>query len=234
MTIVLKKGAHTSPEEGMSLLEAVAFTAGEKFTIRPKCTSPVLATYGRELNDDLPDEQRQQLIPLIPKLIGTVNPEQDQRDGLRCAHWLVTHWLPTWLCLVPELAIHATTLRALPAPKSWLDLEDWITVLAAEQSVAKSTSGIYEWYVGHTAGPRTAGYPAGAAAVQATFEQATVLDLVKDVRAAAFALSSLAVQFTLSSLAVEIALPSLLYPTANQLQQDSIALLIELAEGRHK
>jgi hypothetical protein len=114
MTIVLEKGKHLFPEEGMCLMEAVSFVVGERFSDHPSCVSPALAGFGRTLNDGLPYEQRQQLIPLIPKLIGTVNPEKDQQDGLRCAHWIIAHWLPTWLDLVPELKDHSTALRELP------------------------------------------------------------------------------------------------------------------------
>src|SRR5688500_16148045 len=54
--ITLSAGAHKSPEQGMCLLEAVAYVAGEPFSDHPKCVSPVIAAFGRRWNDDLDDE----------------------------------------------------------------------------------------------------------------------------------------------------------------------------------
>jgi hypothetical protein len=125
MTIVLGYGAHASYEEGMCLMEAVSYVAGEDFTDRPECVSPVLAEFGRTLNDGLPYDARQRLTSLIPKLIGTVNPKQDQRDGLRCAHWIMTHWLPAFFDPVRSMREYSTTLRKLPSPTSWKDVEAW-------------------------------------------------------------------------------------------------------------
>jgi hypothetical protein len=69
--IVLKNGSHRRREQGVCLMEAVAWMAGEKHSDRPQCADPVLAAYGRALNDRLRDDERQLLRPLIPKLIGT-------------------------------------------------------------------------------------------------------------------------------------------------------------------
>jgi hypothetical protein len=69
--IILKRGAHKSAEEGMCLLEAVAFVAGEPHSDHPACTDPVLGAFGRAVNDWLTDEERQRLAPLVPKLVGT-------------------------------------------------------------------------------------------------------------------------------------------------------------------
>ncbi len=70
-TITLAKGAHSNPEEGMCLLEAASFVAGEAFSDTPQCVSPVLGSFGRSLNDVLPTAKRQELVPLIPRIIGT-------------------------------------------------------------------------------------------------------------------------------------------------------------------
>lgn len=65
-TIVLKKGAHRSPEEGLCLLEAVAYVRGIPHTDHPPCVSPVLGAFGRCFNDNVDDDFRQQLTVLIP------------------------------------------------------------------------------------------------------------------------------------------------------------------------
>src|SRR3954453_23724766 len=61
--------AETAADKRACLLEAVAFVAGEPWSDSPSCTSPVLGTFGRSLNDVLPDDRRQQLKPYILRLI---------------------------------------------------------------------------------------------------------------------------------------------------------------------
>ena len=221
MTIFLEKGKHTSPEEGMCLLEAVSYIAGEDFTDRPKCVSPVLAEFGRILNDFLSDDARQQLIPLIPKLIGTLNPEQDQRDGLRCAHWLAAHWSPTWLDLVPELESHATALRAIPAPKTWVDVEGWFAVMDAAEGAAQGATQDAVWEAAWAASGNAAGEAAREAAWAASGNDAVTLIRVTCGRVTAWA----------STYADNV---GTLLPTVIQLQQDSINLFTELVERRNK
>jgi hypothetical protein len=70
------------------LLEAVAYVAGEEWTDEPQCVSPVLGVFGRSLNDILPDDRRQELVPLIPKLIGTRD-EQDEARSYLALDWLI-------------------------------------------------------------------------------------------------------------------------------------------------
>ncbi len=75
----LANGAHASRDAGVCLMEAVAWFAGEEHSDRPSCTSPVLAAYARIINDSLSQSERQLLVPLIPRLVGTVDPALDVR-----------------------------------------------------------------------------------------------------------------------------------------------------------
>jgi hypothetical protein len=61
----------------MRPLEVVAFIAGEDFTDRSEYVSLILTEFRGTLNDLLPDDARQQLVHLIPLLIGTVDPKAD-------------------------------------------------------------------------------------------------------------------------------------------------------------
>ncbi len=75
----LRKGAGGGdPRDGMCYMETVAFIAGEKVTDRPGCACPALTTYGITLNDCMPDDVRQQLIPLAWATAGTRSPEHEQ------------------------------------------------------------------------------------------------------------------------------------------------------------
>ncbi len=70
-SLTLLSGGHSSRDEGVCLMEAVAWVAGEPHSDRPECTDPVLGAYGRAVNDFMTDEERRLLVPLVPRLVGT-------------------------------------------------------------------------------------------------------------------------------------------------------------------
>jgi hypothetical protein len=69
--------------------------------------------FGRHVNDVLPDDMRQRLLPLIPGLLATVDDGADETRGYLALDWLVRTWLPAWLDLVPECLPDADRLRGL-------------------------------------------------------------------------------------------------------------------------
>jgi hypothetical protein len=68
---MLKHGSHARPEDGVCLMEAVAWVAGEAHSDHPACACPVLAAFGRQLNDRLRDEERDLLVRFVPRLVGS-------------------------------------------------------------------------------------------------------------------------------------------------------------------
>ena len=108
----LDKGAHRDPADGLCLLEAVAYVAGEVHTDAPRCVSPVLAEFGRTLNDWLDDVRRQELKLLIARLPGTAGDGLDEARGYMALDWLIRTYTPTWLELA-GLSAEAAQLRAL-------------------------------------------------------------------------------------------------------------------------
>jgi len=111
----LETGAHKTPADGMCVMEAVAFVAGEQFSDHPACASPILGTFLRSWNDTLDDETRQRLKPYIPRLVGTNTGTADEETRA----WMITDWLvreqtPVWLELA-GLKDEAGQLRNLPA-----------------------------------------------------------------------------------------------------------------------
>ena len=73
----LAKGAHKSPQQGVCAMEAVAFLAREPHSDRPQCACPVIAAYVRLVNDSMSDDQRQRLVPYLPRIIGSRSPEHE-------------------------------------------------------------------------------------------------------------------------------------------------------------
>lgn len=98
-TLVLDRGKHSYPEQGMNVLEAVsAFSPNEKFGDSPRTVSPVIAAFLKDWNDALDDEPRQKLKQFIPKIAGSVLTE----DVEEFRTWTATDWLvrvqaPAWL-----------------------------------------------------------------------------------------------------------------------------------------
>jgi hypothetical protein len=111
--LTLAQGGHESPDDGMCLMEAVAYVRGIGHTDHPACVAPVLGAFGRNLNDVLPDDLRQKLIPLIPDLPGTAGDGYDEERGYMALDWLIRTWLPAWLDLSPACSEDAAKVREL-------------------------------------------------------------------------------------------------------------------------
>jgi hypothetical protein len=73
----------------MCLLEAVAYLAGEPHSDCPTCVSPVLAAFGRSINDGLFAKHLGELVPYAARLVGTVNPALEQDRVLAIVDWAV-------------------------------------------------------------------------------------------------------------------------------------------------
>jgi hypothetical protein len=113
-TIFLGEGAHESFEHGVCALELSSYLAGEKFSDHPKCVSPVIATYIRELNDSWNDETRQLLKPYIVKILNTAGADSiELRRSQLAIDWIVRTYAPAWLELA-GLSKEAQALRDLP------------------------------------------------------------------------------------------------------------------------
>ena len=73
----LRRGNHERPDQGLCVLEAVAWFEGELHGDHPACVCPVIGHYCRALNDRL-GARRQDLVPYIPRLVNT-------REGVQVA-----------------------------------------------------------------------------------------------------------------------------------------------------
>lgn len=94
----LARGAHDSLPRGASVMEAVAYVAGEDFSDHPRCASPVVSAFLRAWNDRLDDETRQRLKPYVVRVVGTAG--SDAEEGRRrdlLWQWVLGTLVPTWL-----------------------------------------------------------------------------------------------------------------------------------------
>ena len=63
---ILSRGKHRNPRRGACFMEMASFLAGERWSDHPRCTHPLLATLARLVNDNLSDQLRPKLIPMLP------------------------------------------------------------------------------------------------------------------------------------------------------------------------
>ena len=143
-TLVLKAGGHESPEAGMCVNEAVAFYAHEAHTDRPKCMSPVIASFTMSWNDGS-GWARKALVAYIPRLVGTNTGKAD--DEKRA--WLATDWLarecaPAFL-RAAGLTEHAEALESLAPVLSPQSAKDCQPKLAAAGAAAWDAAGDAAW-----------------------------------------------------------------------------------------
>jgi hypothetical protein len=83
-------------------MEFASFLAGERWSDHPSCTHPLLAQLARQVNDHISDADRQQLVPLIPPVVGRMG---DDRT------WLTLPVTVAW----PILEVPEATQRVLAA-----------------------------------------------------------------------------------------------------------------------
>lgn len=69
----LSPGRHRSPRKGACFMEMASYLAGERWSDHPQCTHPLVAAMAREINDRVGDSARQELVPLIPSVVGLVS-----------------------------------------------------------------------------------------------------------------------------------------------------------------
>ena len=91
----LEQGNHSNVNTGLCAMEMVAFMEGLPHSDEPECTDPGIARYVQVGNDRMSDDLRQTLLlPLIPRLAGTNNPEYAQARAEHFALAAVRRFAP--------------------------------------------------------------------------------------------------------------------------------------------
>ena len=67
----LAPGSHSSPREGVCVVELASLMAGEKFSDHPRCVCNVIAAFLRSLNDRVGHSDRQRLRPYAGRAVGS-------------------------------------------------------------------------------------------------------------------------------------------------------------------
>jgi hypothetical protein len=66
----LSAGRHRNPRRGACFMEFASYLAGERWSDHPSCTDRTLAALARGVNDLVADGRRDQLVELIPRVVG--------------------------------------------------------------------------------------------------------------------------------------------------------------------
>jgi len=170
--LVLAKGSHDDREQGVCLMEAVAWFAGQEHTDHPPCVSPVLAAFGRSWNDALPDDQRHILKPFIPLLPGTAGDGHELARSYLAVDWLAREHAPAFLALTPALIPHADALRALSPLRDARAVQAAKPALAAARDAARAAARDAAWDAAGAAAWDAAWDAIGAAAGDVAWDAA--------------------------------------------------------------
>ncbi len=66
----LSAGRHRNPHRGACFMEFASYLAGERWSDHPACTDRTLASLARGVNDLVADDRRDELVLLIPRVVG--------------------------------------------------------------------------------------------------------------------------------------------------------------------
>ena len=191
----LKVGAHREAVYGdsfnVSVMEAVAYIAGEPWSEKPQCACPVITVFmaiwslGLQTSAD-----RDRLFkPLIPLIVGTRSTKDvEEKRSYIALDWLVRVHTPGFLDLLPGLTEHAKALRDMDA------IVDMASAIPAAYKVHFARTAAYEFGVGawkkSDAASRDAagdgGKSAARAALKVTSGIPSVNDAIDAARAAAW------------------------------------------------
>jgi hypothetical protein len=69
--VKIDHSSHVSREEGMCVMEAVAYITGDEHSDTPKCVAPNVTDVMINLNDSMDEDDRQKLKDVVPRIIGT-------------------------------------------------------------------------------------------------------------------------------------------------------------------
>jgi hypothetical protein len=233
-TLILKKSAHTTREEGVCVMEAVAWLAGEEHSDHPACTCPVIAAVAIGWNDAISDDETRTrlLLPILPRLIGTRSTSDMVmlRRMWLAMDWQIRTYAPAFLkaggfaaeaealASLPEIVDQATLYAALPAAKA---------AYSAAQA-AKNAAYSAAWNAAQSAARNAAQSAARNAALSAAWNAAPSAARNAAWNAASNAAYSAA--YSAASNAALNAASDVLAPIVAELQASARNLIVRMCE----
>ena len=226
--ITLACGAHDRRTDGVCVMEAVAWWAGEDHSDHPECVSPVIGAFLRSWNDALPDGDRQQLRRWVPEVVGTnAGPAVDAELSWIALDWLVRVHTPAWLRLAGliEQAALLTDMAEI-TPTTCLSILPTLTAVCSDaRDAARADARAAAWADARA----DARAPAWVAARDAAWVAAWAA-----ARDAAWAAAGIAARIAAQA-AARAAARAALAPTIAELQvsaHDLIGLMVAHAKAR--
>jgi len=84
----LTDGGHSSPREGVCVVELASLIAQEEFSDRPRCVCPVIGAFLRGWNDRATYAERQRLSPYAERIVGSRGSPRVTRERRDiCLQW---------------------------------------------------------------------------------------------------------------------------------------------------
>ena len=152
-------GTGEYPNSGGCVMQAAAWLAsgGKEWNDSPACVHSTLRHVAIKINDNVGDQVRQRLWPLIPRLLGTASGDRktDARIAVQLAVWAAEKVLP--IIKDPELAKRAE--GRLGAAKAWLDTGE-----KSDADAAADAATVYAAAAAADAADAAYAYAANAAA----------------------------------------------------------------------
>lgn len=99
-SIELRRGGHQHLSDGMCVMEAVSYVAGEAWSDHPACACPIIAGFCVSWNDGMFAEERNRLLkPMVPLIVGTrsSNPLVEESRMTMAASWYIRVQAAAWL-----------------------------------------------------------------------------------------------------------------------------------------
>jgi hypothetical protein len=91
-TVRLCRGKHSSPAQGVCVMELTSMLAGEPFSDRPACADPVIGGFLRAYNDSVDRERRQDLYEVASLVVGSsAGAEVERARAARCVAFAEAH-----------------------------------------------------------------------------------------------------------------------------------------------
>jgi len=112
----LRSGTGRTPAEGGCILQVIDWIDRNQWTDHPVCVHPAIAKVAIRANDTLPDGERQKLLDLAPRIMGTAG--GDNRLSVQLAVFCARHVLHIWEDKHPN---DDRPRKSIEAAEAWIE-----------------------------------------------------------------------------------------------------------------